>query len=91
MDFISRFKGYQQWGQVLGVIAKLRWFEDNNYLQGFCVNHGYDFNELQIFLKVSNSIINGHIYADLKMEYNNIKNADTWSPDELSILNGLLA
>lgn len=93
MDLLKKLKGYQQWGQVLGVIAKLRWFDDNHYLEGFCKNYGYDFRELTIFLKVSNSIINGQIdlYQDLKSEYNNIRNVDTWQDEELSILNGLLA
>ena len=54
MDVFSKLKGYQQWGQVLGVIAKLNWFSDNNYLYGFCQNYNYNFEEISTFLKVSN-------------------------------------
>ena len=89
MDVFSKLKGYQQWGQVLGVIAKLNWFSDNNYLYGFCQNYNYNFEEISTFLKVSNSIIEGdsNLYGDLKSEYRNIKSVDKWSQSELDILN----
>ena len=52
-----KIAGYPRWGQILGVIAKLRWFEENNYLVGFCYNNGYDYDEIKMFLNVSQSII----------------------------------
>lgn len=93
MDLFTKLKGYQQWGQVLGVIAKLRWFDDHNYLEGFCKNHGYDYEEIIVFLKVANSIIEGQsdLYRDLKSEYQMINSKDQWSPQESAILNSLLA
>lgn len=91
-EFFVKLKGYQRWGQVLGVIAKLRWFEENNYLVGFCQNHRYDYKEISTFLKVSNSIIDGdmQLARDLKEEYNQIKEMSTWSQDETDILNSII-
>jgi uncharacterized protein YfkK (UPF0435 family) len=93
MDLLAKLRGYQQWGQVLGVIAKLRWFDDHNYLKGFCKNYGYDFEEITVFLKVANSIIDGQsdLYENLKSEYQLISSKDQWSPQESAILNSLLA
>lgn len=90
--FLGRLKGYQRWGQVLGVIAKLRWFDENNYLVGFCQNHGYDYKEISTFLKVSNGIIDGDIQLarDLKEEYRQIEEMSTWSQEETDILNSMI-
>jgi hypothetical protein len=68
-------KGYQNWGKLLGTIAKLRWFDDNNYLEGFCMNHNYNFDEIRGVLKFSNAIINGDttLLSDLKSEMKKLK------------------
>lgn len=92
MNLFTKLQGYQRWGQVLGVIAKLRWFEEHHYLKGFCENYNYNFEEVSIFLKIANSIIDGQsdLYENLKAEYQLIQANDQWSAEESMILNSLL-
>jgi hypothetical protein len=90
--FLGKLSGYQRWGQVLAVIAKLRWFESNNYLVGFCKNYGYDYSEVRAFLKIANSIIEGdtQLVNDLRVEYEQIRGIINWSEEEMQILNSFV-
>ncbi|KAB3536302.1 hypothetical protein F8154_04290 [Alkaliphilus pronyensis] len=91
-NIYMKIAGYPRWGQILGVIAKLRWFEENNYLVGFCYNNGYDYDEIKMFLNVSQSIINGDssLYADLKREQSAIKKNCKFDEEEIDLLESVL-
>lgn len=93
INILEKLNGYQRWGQVLAVIAKLRWFEEHNYLFGFCKNYGYNYSEISIFLKVANGIIAGNMQLamDLSTEYEQIREISIWSEEEVEILNSLVA
>lgn len=90
-NFLGKLKGYQRWGQILAVIAKLRWFEENNYLVGFCKNYGYDYTEISAFLRIANSIIEGdmQLVNDLCAEYEQIREISNWSEEDINILNSI--
>lgn len=92
MNIYKQLKGYPKWGELLGVVAKLRWFEKNNYLVGFCYNNNYDYDEIKMFLKISSKIIDGELdlYMELKDEQKKIKNNAQLSNVEIEMLDAVL-